>query len=119
MRSASPPGVSTSLVPPYWAVIFTSLRTPDEPEAYAQTADAMVTLAHAQPGFLGVESARGDDGLGITVSYWESEGAIVAWKANADHTAAREAGRARWYRAYALRVAHVTRAYEWTRGLPG
>ena len=32
----------------------------------------MLELARQQPGFLGVESARGEDGFGITVSYWSS-----------------------------------------------
>ncbi|MCF5225015.1 antibiotic biosynthesis monooxygenase, partial [Pseudomonas syringae] len=54
---------------PYFAVVFTSLRTPDEGRAYATAAQRMVELARQQPGFLGVESARGDDGLGVTVSY--------------------------------------------------
>lgn len=57
---------------PYYAVIFTSLRT-DGDHGYEQAATRMVELAREQPGFLGVESARGEDGLGITVSYWASE----------------------------------------------
>src|SRR5262249_14854953 len=62
--------------PPYYAVIFTSLRTEVE-EGYDATSDRMIELAAEQPGFLGVESARGEDGLGITVSYWENEEAIA------------------------------------------
>jgi len=94
--------------PPYFAVIFTSLRT-DGDDGYAQTADEMLRLAAAQPGFLGVESAR-EEALGITVSYWETEEAIAAWRRHADHQAAQRAGRERWYRAYALRVARDERA---------
>ena len=94
--------------PPYWAVIFTSLRTAID-EGYAQTADAMVALAAKQPGFLGVESTRDPDGLGITVSYWASLEAIAAWKAVGDHAAAQRAGRAKWYSAFTTRVAQVTR----------
>ncbi len=71
----------------------------------------MVELAHEQPGFLGVESARGADGFGITVSYWTTEDAIANWKANAEHGVAQEMGRARWYADYQLRVAKVERAY--------
>jgi len=95
--------------PPYWAVIFTSLRTGVE-EGYAQTADHMVELAAQQPGYLGIESARGEEGLGITVSYWASLEAIAAWKAVADHRIAQRAGREKWYRAFATRVARVERA---------
>lgn len=74
-------------------------------------ADRMVELAAQQPGFLGVESARTTDGLGITVSYWTSEEAIGAWKANADHKIAQETGQQVWYSDYNLRVARVERDY--------
>jgi heme-degrading monooxygenase HmoA len=93
-----------------YAVIFTSLRTEGDHE-YAQTSDEMMALAARQPGYLGVESARGPDGLGITVSYWRDLGAIRAWKAHADHLAAQRAGRERWYRAYRVRVCRVEREY--------
>jgi heme-degrading monooxygenase HmoA len=76
---------------PYFAVIFTSLRTEGD-QGYAEAAERMVELARQQPGFLGVESARGDDGLGITVSYWTSEAAILAWKQHPEHSAIRERG---------------------------
>jgi heme-degrading monooxygenase HmoA len=101
--------------PPYWAVIFTSERTPEDPEGYAQTAGEMVALASKQPGFLGVETARGADGVGITVSYWESLEAIQEWRRHADHQAAQKLGRERWYLAYTLRVARVERAYGFER----
>ncbi|MFY2763267.1 antibiotic biosynthesis monooxygenase family protein [Arenimonas sp. MALMAid1274] len=97
--------------PPYYAVIFTSQRNADDGSAYGTTADRMVELAAQQPGYLGVESVRGADGLGITVSYWESEAAILAWRRHAEHTLARERGRTEWYEHYELRVARVERAY--------
>jgi heme-degrading monooxygenase HmoA len=95
--------------PPYWAVIFTSIRTDLEPEAYAAMAQAMAELARQQPGYLGVESAR--EGVGITVSYWKDEASIAAWKAVMKHRAAQQAGRDRWYSAYTTRIARVERDY--------
>jgi heme-degrading monooxygenase HmoA len=74
--------------PPYWAVIFTNLRTPDDDAGYAQTADQMEALASAQPGYLGIESVRDAQGFGITVSYWSSLEAIAAWRAQADQVEA-------------------------------
>jgi heme-degrading monooxygenase HmoA len=71
----------------------------------------MVELAREQPGFLGVDSARGSDGLGITVSYWSSEAAIAAWKNHAEHSEVRQQGRASWYRAFTTRVCKVERNY--------
>lgn len=105
--------------PPYYAVIFSSARTDADEPGYAETAERMVELAREQPGFLGVESVRGADGFGITVAYWESEEAILAWRNHAEHAAARERGRARWYRHFELRVARVERAYGWDRGAAG
>lgn len=101
---------TTTPTPPYYAVIFTSTRT-DVEKGYGQMADRMVELAAQQPGFLGVESTRGPDGLGITVSYWKDEASIKAWKANAQHQVAQETGKKVWYADYMLRVAKVERAY--------
>ena len=97
--------------PPYYAVIFTSQRTASENQAYADMADAMVRLAEQQPGYLGAESTRGADGLGITVSYWKTEADIAAWKAHSDHLLAQRAGAERWYEHYEVRVSKVERAY--------
>jgi heme-degrading monooxygenase HmoA len=96
------------------AVIFTSHRAPGD-EGYAQTAEEMVALAARQPGFLGMESVRGDDGIGITVSHWTDEEAIRRWREDADHAIARRAGRERWYRAYRVRVCRIEREYGFER----
>src|SRR3546814_7041648 len=97
--------------PPYYAVVFSSLRRGGDDDGYVAAAGRMVELAREQPGFLGVESMRGADGFGITVSYWESEEAIRAWRRHAEHAATRERGRARWYGHFELRVAKVERAH--------
>ena len=93
---------------PYYAVIFTSLRTAVD-VGYGDMADKMVALAAQQPGFLGVESAR--DGLGITVSYWKDLESIRAWKANAEHQVAQKLGHEKWYAAFKTRIARVERDY--------
>lgn len=97
--------------PPYYAVIFSSERTPADPDGYAATAARMEELAALQPGFLGIESVRGADGFGISVSYWESREAISAWKSQAEHRVAQERGTTEWYSGYQLRVSRVERAY--------
>src|SRR4029077_19389308 len=95
---------------PYYAVIFTSQRREGN-RGYRDMADRMAQLARQQPGFLGVESVRGADGFGITVSYWESEDAIQCWKAHSEHKFAQQAGKRVLYANYILRVAKVERAY--------
>ena len=96
--------------PPYYAVIFANQRT-DGDQGYGATADRMVELASAMPGYLGIESTRDETGFGITVSYWESEEAIAGWRRHAEHSDARRDGRERWYQHFELRVARVERAY--------
>ena len=107
---SNPPAFARLPASPCYAVIFSSQRTAGG-NGYEQMAERMVELARQQPGFLGVESARGSDGFGITVSYWSSEAAIAAWKANVEHLAAQELGKRAWYAHYELRVARVERAY--------
>lgn len=96
--------------PPYYAVIFSSRRTAGD-AGYADMAERMVALAAEQDGFLGVESTRGDDGFGITVSYWRDLESIAAWRRHAEHRVAQEQGRSQWYEHYELRVARVERAH--------
>jgi heme-degrading monooxygenase HmoA len=101
--------IAATPAPPYYAVVFTSLRTPGD-AGYAAMADAMFELAAEQQGFLGVESARED--LGITVSYWASLEAIAAWKRNSAHLAAQQRGRDVWYSSFKVRICRVERDYE-------
>jgi heme-degrading monooxygenase HmoA len=98
--------------PPYYAVIFTSLRTEGD-NGYGRMAEEMERLASEQPGFLGIESAR--DGLGITVSYWQSLAAIAGWKQNARHLVAQQRGRDAWYEHFKVRVCRVERDYTFDR----
>lgn len=106
----SPASIAQTPEPPYYAVIFTSLRT-DGDHGYGKMAERMLELAREQPGFLGVESARDANGLGITVSYWRNEEAIRAWKAQAEHRLAQQTGRSTWYTQFQVRVAQVEREY--------
>ena len=107
---STPPAFATTPEPPYYAVIFSNQRTEGD-SGYGKMAERMVELAAGQPGFLGIESVRGADGFGITVSYWASEEAIANWKAHAEHLAAQEMGKRTWYAHYELRIAKVERAY--------
>lgn len=96
--------------PPYYAVIFTSVRTDVEEEQYGDMADRMVELAAQQSGYLGMEHARTPDGAGITVSYWADKESIAAWREHAEHKIAQQYGREKWYQSFALRIAKVETA---------
>jgi len=98
--------------PPYYAVIFTSVRT-DIDDGYSEISDLMINLAGRQEGFLGVESARNE--IGITVSYWKDLESIRKWKLNTQHLIAQERGKSDWYKHYKTRISLVERDYSFDK----
>lgn len=94
--------------PPYYAVIFTSVRTGGD-NGYADAAARMLAIARDQPGFLGYEAAR-HDGAGISVSYWASLDAIRAWRQHPDHREV-QARADDWYADSRIRISRVERDY--------
>ncbi|GLQ74176.1 antibiotic biosynthesis monooxygenase family protein [Vibrio penaeicida] len=100
--------ISNTPEPPYYAVIFSSVKGPHD-EGYGDTANRMLELAEQQSGYLGAESAREE--LGITVSYWRDLDSIKQWKSNAEHLEAQKLGRKQWYQSYKTRIAKVERDY--------
>lgn len=104
--------------PPYYAVIMSYRYSGRDREGFEAAAETMYALAVQQPGFLGMEEQSGADGFGITVSYWDSEASIAAWKAQSDHTRVRQRGRSLWYDAFEVRVARIERAYAWQHENP-
>lgn len=94
-------------VPPYYAVIFTSIRT-DGDNSYGDAAKRMLELASTQPGFLGFETARQE--IGISVSYWTNLEAIKTWKVNAAHRETQKKAK-NWYSSFRVRVCRVEREY--------
>ncbi|GAA3123960.1 antibiotic biosynthesis monooxygenase [Streptomyces rectiviolaceus] len=113
--------------PPYYVVVFTSVRTePDDgddgdggdggDDGYDETGARMDELVASVPGFLGTESARTPGGLGITVGYFRDEEAIKRWREDAEHRTAQKRGRGEWYEKYVVHVAKVERSYGFERG---
>lgn len=96
--------------PPYYAVIFTSIRTDIDHEEYKKMAKQMEEEVKSAQGFLGMESTR--DSIGITVSYWKDLESIKAWKQNAAHQIAQRNGNLKWYSQYKTRICLVERDYE-------
>ncbi len=105
--------------PPYYAVIFTSVRTPGD-LGYSEAAERMDQLAKLQPGYLGIDSARDaatDGATGITVSYWRDLESIRLWKSQLEHLATQQHGREQWYSTYTVRVLRVEYEYQFTSRL--
>jgi heme-degrading monooxygenase HmoA len=138
--SSSPSLLSSSAIaktprPPYFAVIFTSIRRThadytdinnnnknnnnlkkDDTCCYGVTANRMMELAEQADGFLGVESVREETtSVGITVSYWRDLTSIQEWKQHSEHLIAQEHGKKEWYSAYTTRICQVERDYSLSR----
>ncbi|MFC8129941.1 antibiotic biosynthesis monooxygenase family protein [Streptomyces sp. NPDC057302] len=119
--SDQPVGPVPPFEPPYYTVVFTSLRTEAEDighadDGYDETGARMDDLVASVPGFLGMDSARTPGGLGITVGYFRDEEAILRWRGHAEHRTAQKRGRAQWYEKYVVHVAKVERSHGFERG---
>ncbi len=106
--------VASTPSPPYYAVIFTSIRTTDD-DGYNEMSEKMVQLAELQDGYLGVEAARNE--TGITVSYWKDLESIKKWKQQTDHLLAQQLGRQKWYGSYKTRICLVERDYGYEKNI--
>ena len=100
---------------PYYAVIFSSIRTTEADHLYASTAKDIFSLAAKQPGYLGYETARDSTRHGITVIYWDSLENIKRWKTDAEHLVVQKMGRDIFYKEYHVRIAKVEREYRWSK----
>ncbi|MEU3980502.1 antibiotic biosynthesis monooxygenase [Streptomyces sp. NPDC026672] len=100
--------------PPYYAAVFTTVRTHDQSD-YGETDARLEDLVKDVPGYLGMDHAQTPGGLGITVSYFRDTDALTQWRTNAEHRAAQLRGRAQWYETYTLHVAKVERSHGFTR----
>jgi heme-degrading monooxygenase HmoA len=102
--------IARTPAPPYYAVIFTSMRTEGD-NGYAGMADRMFELVTKREGFLGMESVRREDGFGMTVCYWRSLEDIKRWKQESEHQLAQRLGREQWYLNYRTRICKVEEEY--------
>lgn len=95
--------------PPYYAVIAPAVLAPDV-QGYGETALRLIERAREVDGFLGIETCVSGS-FSLAVSYWRSLEAIDAWRRNAAHLAAKDAGKAKWFASYVTRIAKVERVY--------
>jgi heme-degrading monooxygenase HmoA len=114
-RTAVKANIMTTRPPGTIAVIFVAQRSLDDDAGYRAAAAEMAALAATQPGYVGIDSVRGDDGLGITVSYWANDDAAKSWRDHPRHAAIRDQGRGKWYSHYDLHVAEIGRSYDWVK----
>lgn len=95
-----------------YAVVFKSVLNENQDGSYGKMADYMDELVKNQEGFIGLESYRNDNGIGRTISYWESMAAIEKWRNNKQHIQAKNLGKQEWYKSYTLDFIHIRQYQE-------
>jgi heme-degrading monooxygenase HmoA len=99
---------------PCHAVIFISKRAVAE-DGYGEALERMKALGTTQPGFLGITSARGADGLGITVVFYDSADAAKAWGRHPEHrNVMQQARELEWYEHYTIYYSEVGSGHAWS-----
>lgn len=95
------------------AVIFEVTPAEGQLDAYLDHAARLRDELARMPGFVSVERFRSltDPGKLLSLSFWESEEAVAAWRQHAAHRTAQQAGREGVFAGYRLRVAAVLRDY--------
>lgn len=96
-------------------VLFRSRLAPDAGEEYGQTAQRMVELASAMPGFISFKSFSAPDGERISIIEFESEASVAAWRQHAEHRQAQRRGREKFYAEYHIQVCDLRRESRFRR----
>ncbi len=80
---------------------------------YIKIASEIKAFLKSREGFVSIErfQSLNTDGKILSLSFWESEAAIEAWRTMLDHRAAQKHGKETLFESYRIRVASVVRDY--------
>lgn len=101
--------------PGHVVTIFRSRLRDDAGDDYREMAAEMLAAAQAMPGFVDFKGFTADDGERVSVIVFDSAEHHDAWRNDARHRRAQQAGRDRFYGEFSITVAQCTRAYDWSR----
>ena len=95
------------------AVIFELWPAPGQQDRYFDLAAGLRDELQAIDGFISVErfQSLAEPGKYLSLSFWRDEEAVARWRQAEAHRATQQAGRARIFGGYRLRVAAVVRDY--------
>jgi heme-degrading monooxygenase HmoA len=96
-----------------YAVIFEVEVKPERMQEYLQIASELWNELNSIDGFISIERFQSlvNEGKLVSLSFWESEKAISAWRNNRNHKIAQQKGRSELFSDYRLRVAQIVRDY--------
>lgn len=95
------------------AVIFEVTPAEGCKQAYLDIAASLRPLLEQVDGFISIErfQSLADPGKILSLSFFRDEEAVLQWRQLEAHRAAQQAGRARLFADYRLRIASVVRDY--------
>ena len=101
--------LAEKLDPPFYAAILNDNSEQRLEDAdHLAPSDEMVSLAPAQPGFLGLETTEDQAGKYVAVSYWRDMDALKAWEQRGDFEIRKRFAGAGLKETCALRVSKVS-----------
>lgn len=95
------------------AVIFEVWPKAEHKQDYLDTAQQLRALLESADGFVSIERFESltETGKILSLSFFESEDAVTAWRNTVEHRKAQALGRARYFQNYRLRIASILRDY--------
>jgi len=96
-----------------YAVIFEVEINENKQNEYLAIAAKLKEQLVTMDGFISIErfTSLVNEGKLLSLSFWESQKDIIAWKKNIDHMNAQEKGRESIFKDYRIRIANVERDY--------
>jgi len=108
--------LTDTIKPPFYAAVLNDMTTDDrEYSDQFFPSDEMISIAPAQPGFLGLETS--DTGTGTYVCYWRDMAALKAWEERGDYEIRKRFSGAGLKETCALQVKKVGKFSNFGRGL--
>ena len=95
------------------AVIFEVYPTKEGKDEYLAIAASLRESLKDIPGFISIERFQSlvDENKILSLSFWEDEAAIQAWRNLMEHRSAQQKGKQELFHKYRIRVADVVRDY--------
>ena len=93
--------------------VFRNRLRPEHVDEYSTTGDRMNELARSMPGYVDHKTFTAADGERVTIVTFEDAESQRAWRDLAEHRAAQQAGRDRFYAEYAIQGADVRYSHHW------
>jgi heme-degrading monooxygenase HmoA len=95
------------------AVIFEAIPAEGGEQEYLEVAAELHKSLEGHIGFISLErfQSLADENKILSLSFWEDEESISAWRNKVEHRQAQKSGRERFFSSYRIRVARVGRDY--------